>query len=49
MVTDTNMKQLENSKETLFLSFVGNMYCNIPAAAYTSITIKGKYLNCRRL
>jgi hypothetical protein len=49
MVTDTNMKQLENNKETHEV-FVGGIDCNISVTSGAPITIKGKWrLRCKRL
>jgi hypothetical protein len=42
MVTDTNLKQLENSTET-HKAFIGSIYCNVPAASRALITVKGKW------
>jgi hypothetical protein len=48
-VTDTNMKQLENSKETHQV-FLGSVDCNISAASGAPITIRGKwFIKCKRL
>jgi hypothetical protein len=42
MVTDTNMKQFENTKETRQVS-VGNTDYYTPAASGAAITIRGKW------
>jgi hypothetical protein len=48
MVTNTNMKLFENSKETHYLVFIGNIDCNMSATSAAAITTKGELcLKCK--